>query len=125
MKYHNLCLIQKLKTFKKNVEAQAKQYQLDMDTFIQLSGLTKELFEQQAKEQAEKRVLQSLVIEAIAKKENFTATPEELNLRYEELANHYKMEVNEIKKYISDELVMNDIAFEKAVTFLVENAVQK
>ncbi|OED27388.1 trigger factor [Acholeplasma laidlawii] len=114
-----------IENFKKNVEAQAKQYQLDMDTFIQLSGLTKELFEQQAKEQAEKRVLQSLVIEAIAKKENFTATPEELSLRYEELANHYKMEVNEIKKYISDELVMNDIAFEKAVTFLVENAVQK
>lgn len=114
-----------IENFKKNVEAQAKQYQLDMDTFIQLSGLTKELFEQQAKEQAEKRVLQSLVIEAIAKKENFTATPEELSLRYEELANHYKMEVNEIKKYITDELVMNDIAFEKAVTFLVENAVQK
>lgn len=114
-----------IENFKKNVEAQAKQYQLDMDTFIQLSGLTKELFEQQAKEQAEKRVLQSLVIEAIAKKENFTATPEELSLRYEELANHYKMEVNEIKKYITDELVINDIAFEKAVTFLVENAVQK
>lgn len=114
-----------IENFKKNVEAQAKQYQLDMDTFIQLSGLTKKLFEQQAKEQAEKRVMQSLVIEAVAKKENFTATSEELALRYEELAKHYKMEVSEIKKYITDELVTNDIAFEKAVGFLVENAVQK
>jgi trigger factor len=114
-----------IENFKKNVEAQAKQYQLDMDTFIQLSGLTKELFEQQAKEQAEKRVMQSLVIEAVAKKENFSATTEELALRYEELAKHYKMEVSEIKKYITDELVTNDIAFEKAVGFLVENAVQK
>jgi len=96
-----------------------------MDTFIQLSGLTPELFEQQANEQAQKRVMQSLVIEAIAKKENFTGSEEELASRYEELANHYKMDVTEIKKYITDELVNNDIAFEKAVAFLVENAVQK
>src|SRR5690554_6662023 len=114
-----------IENFKRNVEQQAKQYQLDMDTFIQLSGLTKETFEEQAKQQAEKRVMQSLVIEAIAKKEKFTATDDELTARYEELANHYKMEVGEIKKYITDELVINDIAFEKAVAFLVENAVQK
>lgn|SRR5690554_979978 len=114
-----------IENFKKNVEAQAKQYQLDMDTFIQLSGLTKETFEQQAQEQAQKRVLQSLVIEAVAKKENFTATAEELSARYDELATHYKMDVTEIKKYITDDLVNNDIAFEKAVGFLVENAVQK
>ncbi len=114
-----------IENFKRNVEQQAKQYQLDMDTFIQLSGLTKETFEEQAKQQAERRVMQSLVIEAIAKKEKFTATDDELAARYEELANHYKMEVGEIKKYITDELVTNDIAFEKAVAFLVENAVQK
>src|SRR5690554_34567 len=114
-----------IENFKRNVEQQAKQYQLDMDTFIQLSGLTKETFEEQAKQQAEKRVMQSLVIEAIAKKEKFTATDDELTARYEKLANHYKMEVGEIKKYITDELVINDIAFEKAVAFLVENAVQK
>ncbi|WP_025724868.1 trigger factor [Acholeplasma granularum] len=114
-----------IENFTKNVEAQAKQYQLDLDTFIQLSGLTKEAFNIQAKEQSEKRVLQSLVIEAIAKKENFETTPEELNARYEELANHYKMDVAEIKKYINDELVVNDISFEKAVNFLVENAIQK
>ncbi len=111
--------------FKKNVENQAKQYQLDLATFIQLSGLTEEQFEEQAKEQAHRRVLQSLVIEAVAKKEGFTATKEELDARYEELAAHYKMKVEDIKKYINDELVGNDIAFEKAVEFLVESAIQK
>jgi trigger factor len=113
-----------IENFKKSVENQAKQYQLDLATFIQLSGLTEEQFEAQAKEQATKRVLQSLVIEAVAKKEGFTATKEELDARYEELANHYKMKVEEIKRYINDELVINDIAFEKAVDFLVEKANQ-
>ncbi len=114
-----------IENFKKNVENQAKQYQIDLQTFIQLSGLTEETFEAQAKEQAEKRVLESLVIEAVAKKEGLGATKEELDSRYQELAGHYKMKVEEIKKYINDELVTNDIAFEKAVEFLVENAVQK
>src|SRR5690606_2029293 len=112
-----------IENFKKNVEQQAKQYQLDLATFIQLSGLTEESFEEQAKSQATRRVLQSLVIEAVAKKEGFTATAEELSARYEELAQHYKMPVTEIKKYINDELVTNDIAFEKAVNFLVEHSV--
>ena len=112
-----------IENFKKNVEQQAKQYQLDLATFIQLSGLTEESFEEQAKSQATRRVLQSLVIEAVAKKEGFTATAEELSARYEELAQHYKMPVTEIKKYINDELVTNDIAFEKAVDFLVEHSV--
>lgn len=114
-----------IENFKKNVENQAKQYQLDLATFLQLSGLSEELFEQQAKEQAERRVTQSLVIEAVAKAEGFTATTEELAARFEELANHYKMKVEEIKRYISEELVKNDIAFEKALDFLVENAIQK
>lgn len=114
-----------IENFKKNVEEQAKQYQLDLDTFIQLSGLTKELFEEQAKTQASRRVLQSLVVEAVAKKEGLGASADELAKRYEALATHYKMKVDEIKKYINDELVTNDIAFEKAVDFLVENAVQK
>lgn len=113
-----------IENFKKSVENQAKQYQLDLATFIQLSGLTEEQFEAQAKEQATKRVLQSLVIEAVSQKEGFTATKEELDARYEELANHYKMKVEEIKRYINDELVINDIAFEKAVDFLVEKANQ-
>lgn len=114
-----------IENFKKNVENQAKQYQLDLATFLQLSGLSEELFEAQAKEQAERRVTQSLVIDAVAKAEAFTATEEELNARYEELAGHYRMKVEEIKRYISDELVKNDIAFEKAVAFLVENSIQK
>lgn len=59
----------------------------------------------------------------IVKKENFIVIFEELSLCYEELVNYYKMEVNEIKKYILDELVMNDIVFEKVVIFLVENVV--
>ena len=116
---------QEVANFKKNIENQAKQYQLDLQTYIQLSGLDEESFEAQAQEQAQRRVLQSLVIEAVAKKEGFGATVDELSARYAELAQLYKMPVDEIKKYITDDLVTNDIAFEKALNFLVESAVQK
>lgn len=113
---------QEIENFKRSVENQAKQYQLDLQTFITLSGLTEEEFEKQAQEASKRRVLQSLVIEEIAKVEGFTATEEEINNKYNELSEMYKMPVDEIKKYINDRLVINDITFEKALNFVVDNA---
>ncbi|MFA5692465.1 MAG: trigger factor [Acholeplasmataceae bacterium] len=111
--------------YKKQVENQAKQYQLDLDTFISLTGQTSESFEKQANEHAKLRVDQTLVLEEIAKVEKFEITDKERNYRYEELASHYKMDVSEIKKYLSDDVIDKDIAFEKALELVTESAIIK
>ena len=110
---------------KQKFEQQASQYNLDMNTFIQMYGLTPELFEQQLTEQANKIVLSSLVIEAVAKQENIKATDEQIKEYYDKLAENYKMPLEEIKKYVTDEQVSKDVCFQKAIDLMVESVIIK
>ena len=116
---------EELSNYKANVEQQAKQYGLEMDMFLQLSGVTKEQFEAQALEESKRRVNTTLVMEAIAKKEDIKSTPEELAEKYEELAKRYNMPVEDIKKYIPENLLESDIAINKAYNLVLDSVVKK
>ena len=116
---------EELSNYKANVEQQAKQYGLEMDMFLQLSGVTKEQFEAQALEESKRRVNTTLVMEAIAKKEDIKSTPEELAEKYEELAKRYNMPVEDIKKYIPENLLESDIAINKAYQLVLDSVVKK
>lgn len=110
---------------KENVLNQAKQYGLELDMFLSLSGVNKEQFEAQLQEESLKRVKTTLVVEAIAKKEGFKATSEELVAKYDELAKRYNMSVDDIKKYIPETALENDVALNKAYQFILDSAVRK
>ena len=103
---------------KKNIENQAKQYGIDYDMYLQLSGMDKITFEDQLKVEAQKRVLNSLLIEAIAKKENIQVESDDVEKRFEELSKQYNMPVEEIKKHISEETVKQDLAFSKSLDLI-------
>lgn len=111
-----------IKQYKENIANQAKQYGLEYDMFLQMNGITPEQFEVQVKVESEKRVKTTLVIEEIAKLEGITATEEELTAKYAELATQYKMEVDEIKKYIPASILEKDVIVNKAYLFVVDNA---
>ncbi|TNF06493.1 MAG: trigger factor [Bacillota bacterium] len=112
---------EEIANYRKNAEEQAKQYGLDFDMFLQLSGVTKEQFEEQIKEESAKRVKTTLVIEAIAKQENIEITDEELDAQYVELSTRYNMPVEDVKKYLPKSMLASDIAINKAYRFVVEN----
>lgn len=116
---------EEIKHYKESVEQQAKQYGLEFDMFLSLSGVTPEQFEAQAKADSEKRVKTTLVLEAVAKAENLTATEADLREKYEELAKRYNMAVDEIKKYLPESILSNDVAINKAYQFVVDSAVKK
>jgi trigger factor len=116
---------EEIKQAKENVEQQAKQYGLEMDMFLQLSGVDKETFEKQIAEESQKRVKTTLVIEAVAKKEGFKADETELANKYSELSAKYNMPVEEIKKYIPVTALESDIALNKAYQFILDSAVEK
>jgi trigger factor len=113
-----------MKHYRENAEAQAKQYGIDFEMFLSLSGLTKEQFEAQILTESTKRVRTTLVIEAVAKAEKITATEEELTAKYVELAGRYNMPVEEIKKYIPANVLTNDVAINKAYQFILDSAVR-
>lgn len=110
---------------KKNIENQAKQYGIDYDMYLQLSGMDKITFEDQLKVEAQKRVLNSLLIEAIAKKENIQVESDDVEKRFEELSKQYNMPVEEIKKHISEETVKQDLAFSKSLDLIFDSRLQK
>lgn len=118
-------IAEEIKHAKEQVEQQAKQYGIEMDMFLQLSGVDKDTFEAQIKVESEQRVKTTLVIEAIAKAEGFTATTEELVAKYDELATKYNMPVEEIKKYIPESALQNDVVLNKAYKFVIDSAVRK
>ena len=72
--------------------------------------------------------LTRLVLEAIAKAENIEVTEERLDEEIKKMAESYNMEADKLKELMGEEekkQMMEDIAVQDAVTFLVENAVEK
>ncbi|MCU0105061.1 trigger factor [Acholeplasma vituli] len=103
---------------RKNVENQAKQYNIDFEMFVQLNGLTMDQFNSEMNKQAKERVLTSLVIEAVAQKENIVATEAEIEAKYDEIAKMYKLGVADVKKQLDPEVVSNEVTFNKAIDLL-------
>jgi trigger factor len=104
-----------------NVTNQAKQYNLDLETYLSFSGVSKEDFEKNLMKDAEKSIGYNLVIEAVAKAENLEATDEELEVLYNELATQYNMGVEQVKAAVNVEAVKSEAVYRKTVDFLVDN----
>lgn len=111
-----------VKQYKENIANQAKQYGLEYDMFLQMNGITPEQFDVQVKIESEKRVKTTLVIEEIAKLEGIKATQEEMDAKYNELVEQYKMELEEIKKYIPASILEKDVVVNKAYQFVLDSA---
>lgn len=101
---------------------------LSMEQYFQFTGANEQMMLEQVKPQAEKRIQTRLVLEAIVKAENITATEEEYEEEMKTMAEAYQMEVEKIKELLGDsqkENIMEDLAVKKAAEFVVENAVEK
>lgn len=108
-----------------NTKQQAKQYGLEFEQYLQFSGMDLAQFEEKLMEDAKKSIRYNLVLEAVAKKEAIKATDKEFKTRMQELAEQYKMSVEQVASQLSDDVVKQDIEMNKAVDFLVESLVLK
>ena len=98
---------------------------LSMEQYMQFTGMTEDKLVEQMRPQALKTIQSRLVLEAIAKAENIVATDEDLNKELEKMASMYQMEVEKLNELISDkekESMKLDIAVQKSVDFIVEQA---
>ena len=109
--------------------AQRLQMQgLSIEQYFQYTGMTAESILAEMKPEAEKRIKNSLVLEAIAKAENLTASDDELNAELAKMADMYKMDLDKIKEVMSEaeeKQMRDDIAIQKAVELVVSAAVEK
>ena len=101
---------------------------LSIDQYFQFTGSSYEQMIEQVKPQAEKRIQSRLVLEAVAKAENITATDEDYEDELKVMAEAYQMEVEKVKEVLPEKSVAQikeDIAVKKAAEFVVENAKEK
>lgn len=112
-----------------NEFAQNMQYQgISFEQYCQITGMTLEKVQEETRPQAVKRIETRLVLEAIAKAENIEVTEERLDEEIKKIAESYNMEADKLKELMGEEekkQMKEDIAVQDAVTFLVENAVEK
>ena len=112
-----------------NEFAQNMQYQgISFEQYCQITGMTLEKIQEETRPHAVKRIETRLVLEAIAKAENIEVTEERLDEEIKKMAESYNMEADKLKELMGEEekkQMMEDIAVQDAVTFLVENAVEK
>ena len=106
-----------------NVAQQAKQYNLDLDTYLQFTGIPRDEFEKNLLKDAEKSLSYNLVVEAISKQEEITATTEELEAKYEEIAAQYNMGIEQVKAALNDAAVSSEVVYRKTIDFLVDSLV--
>lgn len=104
-----------------------QQQGLSFEQYIQMTGMTPDALMGQMKPEAEKRIKTRLTLEAIVKAENIKATAKDIEKEIENMASMYQMEVDKLKEMLGDtekEQIAMDMAVQKAVDFLVKEAVE-
>ena len=108
--------------------AQRMQQQgLTLDQYMQFTGMTADKMMDELRPQAEKRIKTRLVLEAIAAAEGITASEEEVEKEFANIAERYGLTVDKVKEIFADEETENiksDIAAQKALDMITEAAVE-
>lgn len=99
---------------------------ISFEQYLQFTGQTLDAMKESMRPEAVRRIQSSLVLEAIVAAENIEATEEDLDKEFERMASMYQMEKDQIASFMGDaekENMKKDIAIQKAVEFLREQAV--
>ncbi len=111
--------------FMQDFEGRLASQGLNMDLYLQYTGMDKDSMRKTFREQAEKRVKIRLALEQIVKDENIVAPAEKIEEAYTQMAEQYKTDVENVKKAIPQEVIAEDVAVQMAVDMVKENAVIK
>ncbi len=109
--------------------AQRLRYQgMSIDQYFKYTGMNAEIMMEQIKPQAEQKIKTQLVLEAVAKAENIEVTDDDVEAEIKKIADNYKMDVEKVKETLgagNEDAIKKDIAMQKAIDFITENAKEK
>ena len=96
---------------------------MSLENYIKYTGATIEEISKTYRPQAEKQVKMRLALEKIVKLENITASDEDVEKKYEEMAEMYSIPAEQVKAAVPAEELKKDIAVEKALDLVKSSAV--
>ena len=100
---------------------------MNMQQYMQITGMNDEMLEQQMRPQALERIQNSLLLEAVAKAENIEISDERLDEEIGKMAESYNMEKEKLYDLMGEESkkqMKQDLAVQEAVKVIAENAVE-
>ena len=106
-----------------NMSASLSQYGMSFEQYLQMMGANVEGFRANMRPNAEKNAKSMLALEKIVEMEGIELTPEEIEEGYKELAESYGMELEDIKKQITEDMVSEDLKMRKANRLVMDAAV--
>ena len=106
----------------RDFDMQMRYQGLNIEQYMQYTGMTVDALREQFKADAEKNVKTSLILEKVCEVEGIAAKPAEIEKEYNEMAESNGMKLEDVKKYVSEEDVTERIKAQKTIKFLVDNA---
>lgn len=99
-----------------------QQQGLNLETYLQYTGMDMEKFRDGFKEQAEKQVKMRLALEAIVKMEEIETSEEDVDKEVARIAEQYSMEQDKVREIMPMDEVKKDLAVNKAIDLIKSNA---
>ena len=117
--------VEETENFVRDYDNRLRAQGLDLGTYFKYTGLTLDTLREQMRPQAERQVKARLALEKIAALENITATEDDINEEYQNIANAYGVELDQVKASIDAEAIAADMKVKKAMDLVKEKAVIK
>ena len=97
-----------------------------VESFLRMENLNKESYKEKMTDKAEKMIKQSLILKKIIKDEKIEPSEEDIKSHLENFAKMYKMKADDLyetyKKSGNLDFIKEEVASQKAVDFIFENA---
>ena len=110
----------------RDFENRLKQQGMNLELYYQFSGQDESALRGQMKSDAEKRVRNNLVLEAVAKQEGIAVSEDELSEELEKLAKMYNRPAEELRDIFTRngnlDNLNEDLTLRKTIKFLVDNS---
>ena len=113
------------KQFIDNFKMQLAQQGIPYDEYLKMTGTEEASLLEEAKEPAMRQVRMDLAMGAIIKAENITASDEEVEAEYQHMAEQYSMDIEMVKKYLTDDQVRDELISRKAIEVVTSSAKAK
>jgi trigger factor len=110
----------------KDFESRLRTQGMNLELYFQFSGQNEEALKEQMKTDAQKRVRNNLVLEAVAKAENLDVSDADVEEELANLSQMYKRPAEELRSIFEAngylDTLSSDLKVRKAVQFIVENS---
>ena len=106
-----------------NFASQISSRGMDPSAYLQIMGITPEIFRENMRASSEKQVKVMLALEKIADTENVEVSDEDVESEYNDGAERYQMEIDKLKESVDRETILRDVKIRRAAKIVTDNAI--